>query len=801
MIMLLCYGVLSYAGKADSVFSAGLLARVKQYDLEKGNQGLYLHTDKTVYTHREFIWFTAYQLTDADSTANTLFVSLQKAGEDTAAEINRFILKDGLARGAIYLSDSLKDGDYRLLAFSNIQLDHPGKPVFQQTIRLVSTFGRKYSLLKLPMERSDTAKIAMDVRYKVILDDGASADKGNVSYALFSGKCLVSEGREKLNGAGEFRVPLPPNYGDTTLRLQVLLHHGYDRERFSLPVKVSGCRIKFYPESGHLLDGVPCSVAFEVKGNEGKLLSGSLRENGKIVARLQPDKRGRGIFRFTPLAGRRYIVDINDGRLASYSFPEVEVKGMVLSVDRDVVENDVDVTISSSDMENACYLVVHNYKEVFNVRKYNFREAKAKVHIPLGNVEGKGVLTLTLLDTSMQPLAERCIFRRDSGQVLASLNTDLREYGTRQKVRLRITLRDQRGNAVKGLFSIGCVAMRDRDSNSIVSLPAFWYAGQYLPVSTNVLAGFNMSDTADISLMLQTVFWTRYRWGEMMKPRPLPVPAASLSERIPAQIFYKNKPLQCPIDYAIITDDGWKPFATDSFGNFAIRWNSLYAPANGKVGIIPMVTKGSKYEDIHQFRLGLDWGRVTVVMDGSLSGNAFPEIAEAYEESYTLKAKHLLKEVYIKGKSSRQEQKVFVSKNCRDYVCIFNVLNCINHSAGTKPVEGQVYWYYTDASNLTEVIYRGCEDTSTTRFLYYLNGTWQSKEFYVVDFDRDNISGQEKTSTLFWSHEVHTNAEGEAELSFFTNDLVGHFILHLQGVSSGGPLSGVTTFRVKSASP
>lgn len=94
------------------------------------------------------------------------------------------------------------------------------------------------------------------------------------------------------------------------------------------------------------------------------------------------------------------------------------------------------------------------------------------------------------------------------------------------------------------------------------------------------------------------------------------------------------------------------------------------------------------------------------------------------------------------------------------------------------------------------VIYQECESSRDNRFLAILNATWQSKEFYVVDYTREKPATDDLKSTIYWNHLVTTDDTGEASLEFFSSDMTGDFLIHVAGFSKAGPLHGSGSFVV-----
>ena len=99
--------------------------------------------------------------------------------------------------------------------------------------------------------------------------------------------------------------------------------------------------LMFYPEGGHLVDGLPVRVAFEVRGERGveRYDTISLFADGKLLLKAAPVHMGKGVFDFTPESGVKYVAEVlvenNKGKLKKHkkTLPEVVGKGVALQVD------------------------------------------------------------------------------------------------------------------------------------------------------------------------------------------------------------------------------------------------------------------------------------------------------------------------------------------------------------------------------------------------------------------------------------------------------------------------------------
>lgn len=108
---------------------------------------LYLQTDKGIYETGEDLWFKTYTL-DAQSLAlsdrsKTLFVEMLNA-KDSIVWQEKYPILSGIAGGHIYVNKDLKEGDYRIHAYTHFSfLNDTLRPVYPKKIRVIKSIAYK----------------------------------------------------------------------------------------------------------------------------------------------------------------------------------------------------------------------------------------------------------------------------------------------------------------------------------------------------------------------------------------------------------------------------------------------------------------------------------------------------------------------------------------------------------------------------------------------------------------------------------------------------------------------------------
>ena len=108
---------------------------------------VYLQTDKGLYETGEDLWFKIYVM-DAQSLAlsersKTLFVEMLNA-KDSIVWQEKYPVLSGIAEGHMYVDKDLKEGDYRIHAYTRFSfLNDTLRPVYPKKIRVVKSIAYK----------------------------------------------------------------------------------------------------------------------------------------------------------------------------------------------------------------------------------------------------------------------------------------------------------------------------------------------------------------------------------------------------------------------------------------------------------------------------------------------------------------------------------------------------------------------------------------------------------------------------------------------------------------------------------
>jgi hypothetical protein len=193
------------------------------------------------------------------------------------------------------------------------------------------------------------------------------------------------------------------------------------RERYRLPdnreaadtVDVKKINVHFYPEGGHLVQGLPCTVAYAVTDGTGCAVSthGWLVASRDTLSEVSTSYEGRGRFTYTPGTETAKLM-LSDGRkhIKSFMLPVAESSGYALTVNA-LKRGSVTFGIrTTADLVGSsfCWVLTHEG----SVEAYDTLTATADgcVEAISRSAMSGGVNQLTLFDASGNVVADRLIF-------------------------------------------------------------------------------------------------------------------------------------------------------------------------------------------------------------------------------------------------------------------------------------------------------------------------------------------------------------------------------------------------------
>ena len=450
---------------------------------------VYLHFDNTSYYVGETIWFKAY-VVRADNltplTENTILHVQLVNQEGAILDSRKLKVVDGRCHGDFPLRSNYYAGFYEVRAYTEYMLN--------------------FGIIQQSYEEDVSAFFFNEDYCRRFFQENGT---------LFSRVFPVYNAPKKAGNYKELQMQKRPY---TTNR------------NLAYKKKGEGITMLFFPEGGHLVQGLNSRVAFEIRGEEGQYLkvNGQVRDgNGKVVATFSTTHRGKGEFALHPLGDDNYKAVFRHRRKRySFDLPKANQEGWVMAVDAHAKEN-VRINILKSehapDTELGLSVICRGKPCLFEPVSFS-SVGSFSLDIPAGLLPD-GVCQATLFDVNGHILAERLFFvmNKTSAPLMTveGVKKDLRPY---EKVELDFMQNDWANLD----FSLSVSDRRNREKNytneniltnlllssdlyGFIEAPEYYFDG-------------NGDRHHEMDLLMLTQGWRRYEWPVMAGVLPFELP-------------------------------------------------------------------------------------------------------------------------------------------------------------------------------------------------------------------------------------------------------------------------------------
>ncbi len=408
-----------------------LLKRLEEFTRKYPAEKVYLHLDKPYYAAGDDIWFKAY-VTDwktglLSPMSAVIYVELINQSDKIEKKI-KLPMQNGITWGDFKLTDTLKEGNYRIRAYTQWMRNAGPEFFFDKTIKIGNSW---------------TNKVFTKTQYKALNQDSTRAV---ISFADEKNKPIVDKiiefsvgplkGREKTNSQGEIGFNFPSAKGNIDVKLSTELR----KVEKIIPIKLpnSTIDIQFLPEGGNLIEGIKSKIAVKSIGTNGL----GLKANGKIfdqtgaqLADFETSELGMGSFYLIPEPGKTYSAKLSDRSIA---LPKAESSGYAIAFKAiDSTKFTATVRISQDLLNKGdLNLVAQRNGLAFSSSKLS--PTTRTVEIIYENKDfPQGIIQFTLFSPSNNPVCERLFFvNNKANDISIDLPSLKSSYAKKEKVDL-----------------------------------------------------------------------------------------------------------------------------------------------------------------------------------------------------------------------------------------------------------------------------------------------------------------------------------------------------------------------------
>lgn len=513
-----------------------ILTQIEKYRLQYPQEKVHLHLDKPYYAIGDNIWFKAYvvnaEKNELSTLSRILYVELIN-DKDSIKKSLKIPLELGLTWGDFALTDSLREGNYRIRAYTTWMRNFGEEYFFDKTITIGNSISNSvltqvdYSYSKDPRGQKVLAKINYsDMAGQPLANKEVSYHVELDFRSILKGKGITDEmGNLQVSFVNNQPFVLKSGRISTTIRLD-----DKNSANKNFPVKSTSNEsvVQFFPESGDLVNGINSRIGFKAVGSDGlgiKVSGYISNQNNVRLADFKSEHAGMGHFRLLPEITNSYTAHITfeDGSEKAYPLPKVKASGYVLSVsnaDTDELKIRVSTTENAKPDEEIT-LVAQTNGQVHFVSKNKLTSKTFNASIPKKRFP-TGILQLTLFSAQNEPVAERLVFINHADFLQIDISSDKAEYKKRDKVKLTLDTKDPEGNPTLGSFSIAIldeskVPFNEADETTIISnlLLSSDLKG-FIEQPNYYFDEINEDKVSQLDILMLTQGWRRFEWKNIL---------------------------------------------------------------------------------------------------------------------------------------------------------------------------------------------------------------------------------------------------------------------------------------------
>jgi hypothetical protein len=789
-----------------------------------------LQTDKDIYETGEAIWFNFFQVDGQYLTpffADTvLYLRMaHQVSRDVVWE-ERYVISDGFSTGQLVIGEEVFPGIYQVEAYTPSAMEKGMTHFYAfKEIEIRQFILPRVELRsELPDSFEKGAIGMLTVVERIERLEGADV---SLSF-LDAGKKVSHEMQLVSDEKGQVKFEIPVS---SVAYLDISIRHQNKTEfyRIEVPNVGTGKFPVLQAESSRLVSGHESWVSIKQPSDVGtSSQNGVLLADGEVLQFIAVNEKGFGKFKFIPRQGTEYhVVWENFPKDTLRVFESIEAAGVTMTVDTS--SDTLLFHLQTSHVKEKHILRLQSRGIVYAYLDF-ILPSRGTVKIPKSDIP-TGIVAASVFNDAGEPLVEQLIWNENNGRLILRANLDKNSYGTRDKVKLRITVEDELGRGVENVRIFGSIFddLYNRSSQRRSFFSQIHVLSQIKPSSDFRLFA-NISFDAELGIkndyFLPYLGSVNYRWSGLQNVSGRDK-LALLSNVQKGAIRYRRKKGDLNASYALFfrgdDESGSSFIPLDAEGNFEILPEDL-------------LFAGNEYLYIKALPLG------NQSVDMKIE-NPFEGIEQTLKESefvHTPKITNLEKDVVLRPLFDRNEifldefvvnarslnlddrDKYIISLNERankdfnnDFVCKSapGILNCpVCGHTDIKPIEGQEYTVILNDSfkNQTSTGHHRITDfyrvvykypTYTEEELMKLYNVIRTKGFFTgVDFEHIVYPDEESRkrlesdyrSTLTWEPSLFTDKNGRVELEFYTSDIRSIFMGKFEGQDQQGRFGAVT---------
>ncbi len=275
----------------------------------------------------------------------------------------------------------------------------------------------------------------------------------------------------------------------------------------------------FFPEGGHLVNGITSDVGFKINDNEGHGIEGAgiIFDQAKdTITRFKTTRFGMGHFSFLPKNGNHYtaVIVLNDRSVISKNLPTASNQGFVMHLTDNGTH--LNIMVSAADVESQqVYLFAINSQQITFAETNSLVNNGVVFNINKDSIK-EGMTQITVFNEDKKPVCERLYFKRPTTRMLINARPDKMDYDKREKVNIDLFTTDQASDSLKGDLSVSVYRLdslhRPSGQNIFSSLWFSYYLKGYVEDADYYLKKDDAESNEALNNLLLTQGWSNFDW-------------------------------------------------------------------------------------------------------------------------------------------------------------------------------------------------------------------------------------------------------------------------------------------------
>lgn len=781
-----------FTSPSQNEFIQSLKKKLSAFSGQAPEDRIYVSFDKPFYEPGDDIWFSAFVRDGGShkpsSKSDIVHVELLNPKGTVEKSLN-LIAKNGVAAGDFHLDNEALGGMYKVRAYTNWMKNEGDKNAFERDLQVQDIV---LPNLKMKIEFVKKAYGSGDeVMAKLVLNTNENKPLANHPLkfvANLDGKPVIAKNDVTDDeGVRYIKFLLPGELKTTDGLLNVMIDYNGSTESISrsIPIVLNKIKLALFPEGGDLVLGMESRVAFRALNEfdkpadvEGVIMT----EKGSRVASFSSFHQGMGAFQINPQPNEKYSVKITrpEGISETFPLPEALSRGYVMNI-KNSKPGEISAVINTTENEDLS-LVAQVRGKVCYTTAVSTKPGQNEVVFPTAGFP-IGVAQITLFDSKGIARSERLTFVNKEKQLTISVETDKEKYQPREKVKMTLLVRDERGLPMPANLALSVVndqllSFADDKSGNILSElllqqdlrekveePAFYFNKK--------------EEKADEALdyLLMTSGWRRFTWEKIMGDE-LPAITCQGEKAIVAGMIMDAGTGKAIANAKIKVGNG-QEYLTDEDGKFSLKNIELYEPvslvysANGYGQQSNYVQNYS--QDMVMYLYNNNYYN-RVYRDREIPSSAVRSGVEEMEMAPLAEGDGMMMKNEVAFKSLNKQAK---HKKANDVISAKPDVA----KQGIKAVAGREMDFRMDRFLMDD------EDAKPLagpqRTVYY-----RSRQFAAPVYSKaENVENRtDFRNTIYWNPNVEVDRTGKKTLEFYTSDDITSFRTTVEGIASDGTM-------------